>query len=52
MFLQQAETVRVVGLDKKPKSITALKPGDIVIGWSDMGSRPIGAPISSAVTER
>ena len=52
MFLQQAETVRVVGLDKKTKSITALKPGDIVIGWSDMGSRHIGAPISSAVTER
>ena len=52
MFLQQAETVRVVGLDKKTKSITALKSGDIVIGWSDMGSRHIGAPISSAVTER
>ena len=52
MFLQQAETVRVVGLNKKTKSITALKPGDIVIGWSDMGSRHIGAPISSAVTER
>ena len=52
MFLQQAETVRVVGLDKKTKSITALKPGDIVIGWSDMGSRHIGAPISSSVTER
>ena len=52
MFLQQAETVRVVGLDMKTKSITALKPGDIVIGWSDMGSRHIGAPISSAVTER
>jgi 3-dehydroquinate synthase II len=52
MFLQQAETVRVVGLDKKTKSITALKSGDIVIGWSDMGSRHIGASISSAVTER
>ncbi len=52
MFLQQAETVRVVGVDKKTKSITALKPGDVVIGWSDMGSRHIGAPISSAVAER
>ena len=52
MFLQQAETVRVVGPDKKPQSITALKPGDIVMGWSDMGARHIGAPISSAVTER
>ncbi len=52
MFLQQAETVRVVGVDKKTKSITGLKPGDLVIGWSEMGSRHIGAPISSAVTER
>ncbi len=52
MFLQQAETVRVVGSDMKTKSITALKPGDLVIGWSDMGSRHIGAPISSAVAER
>tara|TARA_B110000444_G_scaffold19933_1_gene16599 strand:+ start:22488 stop:23516 length:1029 start_codon:yes stop_codon:yes gene_type:complete len=52
MFLQQAETVRVVGLDKKTKSITALKHGDLVIGWSDMGARHVGALISSSVTER
>ena len=52
MFLQQAETVRVVGLDKKTKSITALKVGESVIGWSDMGARHIGASISSSVCER
>ena len=52
MFLQQAETVRVVGLDKKTKSITALKEGEIVLGWCDMGARHIGASISSNVTER
>ena len=52
MFLQQAETVRVVGLDKKSKSITALKVGESVIGWSDMGARHIGASISSSVCER
>jgi len=52
MFLQQAETVRVVGLDKKTKSITALKEGEIVIGWCDTGARHIGVSISSTVTER
>jgi len=52
MFLQQAETVRVVGLDKKTKSITALKKGEIVMGWCDIGARHIGVSISSTVTER
>lgn len=52
MFLQQAETVRVVGLDNKTKSITALKEGEVVLGWSDVGARHIGTPISSIVTER
>ena len=52
MFLQQAETVRVVGLDNKAKSITALKEGEIVLGWCDIGAKHIGASISSTVTER
>lgn len=52
MFLQQAETVRVVSLDNKIKSITALKKGDVVLGWCDVGARHIGASISSIVTER
>jgi len=52
MFLQQAETVRVVGLDNKTKSITALKEGEVVLGWSDVGARHIGTSISSIVTER
>lgn len=52
MFLQQAETVRVVALDGKTKSITALKKGDVVLGWCDVGARHIGASISSIVTER
>jgi len=52
MFLQQAETVRVVGLDNKTKSITALKEGEIVLGWCDIGAKHIGASISSTVTER
>jgi 3-dehydroquinate synthase II len=52
MFLQQAETVRVVDLNNKTKSITALNEGDIVLGWCDVGARHIGASISSIVTER
>ena len=52
MFLQQAETVRVIGEDKRPKSITALKKGDCILGWCQKGARHIGAEISSNVSER
>ena len=52
MFLQQAETVRVIGEDKRPKSITALKKGDSILGWCQKGARHIGAEISSNVSER
>jgi 3-dehydroquinate synthase class II len=52
MFLQQAETVRVIGEDKRPKSITELKKGDSILGWCQKGARHIGAEISSNVSER
>ncbi|MBT60212.1 MAG: hypothetical protein CMA63_01495 [Euryarchaeota archaeon] len=52
MFMQQAETVRVIGLDSVPLSITTVKPGDEILGWCDSEARHIGAPISSAVSER
>ena len=52
MFMQQAETVRVIGLDSYPVSITTVKPGDEILGWCDSAARHIGASISSSVTER
>lgn len=52
MFMQQAETVRVIGLDSSPVSVTTVKPGDEILGWCDSAARHIGASISSSVTER
>lgn len=52
MFLQQAETVRAVGANGKPVSVTRLKIGDQILGCVDNGARHIGAAISSTVNER
>jgi 3-dehydroquinate synthase II len=52
MFLQQAETVRVIGQDSQPLSITELKKGDVILGWCQKGARHIGVSISSNVSER
>ena len=52
MFLQQAETVRAVGANGYPVSVTTLKIGDQILGCVDNGARHIGAAISSTVNER
>lgn len=52
MFLQQAETVRAVGANGNPVSVTRLKIGDQILGCVDNGARHIGAAISSTVNER
>jgi len=52
MFLQQAETVRAVGANGNPMSVTTLKIGDQILGCVDNGARHIGAAISSTVNER
>lgn len=52
MFLQQAETVRVISQDNRPISVTSLKEGDKILGWCQKGGRHIGAEISSTVSER
>ena len=52
MFLQQAETVRAVGANGNPISVTTLKIGDKILGCVDNGARHIGAAISSTVNER
>jgi len=52
LFLQQAETVRLVDSSGALISVTSLKPGDKILGWSDKGSRHIGEKISSMVDER
>ena len=52
MFLQQAETVRLIKSDGGLISITSLKQGDSILGWNDIGSRHIGQKIHSQVVER
>jgi 3-dehydroquinate synthase II len=52
MFLQQAETVRVISQDNRPISVTSLEKGDKILGWCQKGARHIGAEISSTVSER
>ncbi len=52
MFLQQAETVRLVSSDGGLISITSIKKGDKILGWNDIGSRHIGEKINSMVSER
>ena len=52
MFLQQAETVRLIKSDGGLISITSLKQGDTILGWNDLGSRHIGQKINSQVIER
>jgi len=52
MFLQQAETVRLVSSDGGLISITSIKKGDKILGWNDIGSRHIGEKINSKVSER
>lgn len=52
MFLQQAETVRVISQDNRPISVTSLEEGDKILGWCQKGARHIGAEISSTVSER
>jgi len=52
IFLQQAETVRLINSSGKSISVTSLKVGDTIIGWNGEGSRHIGESISSMVDER
>jgi 3-dehydroquinate synthase II len=52
IFLQQAETVRAVGTNGTPMSVTSLAVGNQILGCFDVGARHIGVAISSAVQER
>ena len=51
-FLQQAETVRLITTTRGLVSITNLKIGTKLLGWSGGGGRHVGQPISAEVTEK
>ena len=51
VYMQQAETVRLVGPDESRHSVTELKPNTTVLGWHGGGGRHIGVAIGSSVKE-
>lgn len=51
-FIQQAETVRLVGIDRETIPITELEIGDVILGASDDKSRHIGRAIDGRLEER
>ena len=52
VFLQQAETVRLIDFEGAVKSVTELHAGEMVLGRHGLEGRHLGVAISSAVEER
>jgi len=52
VYMQQAETVRLMDRDARPCSVTELKPEDVVMGWTGHGGRHLGQSIGSRLEER
>ena len=50
-FLQQAETVRVVGIGGKPMSVTEITEGAQIMGYSTLSGRHLGRKIDANVEE-
>ena len=50
-FLQQAETVRVVGIGGKPMSVTEITEGTQIMGYSTLSGRHLGRKIDANVEE-
>ena len=51
VFLQNAETIRLVGKDGKPVSVVALKEGDEVLCHLDCAGRHFGMRVEENITE-
>ncbi|MCJ7675022.1 MAG: 3-dehydroquinate synthase II [Sedimentisphaerales bacterium] len=52
LVMQNAETIRLVSPDGKPVSITALKPGDKVLGHIEKAGRHFGMQVDETLIER
>lgn len=52
VYMQQAETVRLLDHRAQPQSVTNLSSEDTVIGWTGHGGRHLGQSIGSRVEER
>ncbi len=51
-IVQNAETIRLVGIDGKPVSVVNLKSGDEVLGLVEETGRHFGYKIKESITER
>ncbi|HTY51589.1 MAG TPA: 3-dehydroquinate synthase II [Methanomicrobiales archaeon] len=52
LILQNAETVRLVGVDGKPVSVAALKVGDRVLGATAEAGRHFGVAVKESIVEK
>lgn len=51
IILQNAETIRLTTKDGKPISVVALKPGDHVLGLTELGGRHFGMAVEESIQE-
>jgi len=52
VVLQNAETIRLTGIDGKPISVVNLKKGDKVLGYTEEGGRHFGYKIKETINEK
>ena len=52
VFMQQAETVRLLSDEPNAVSVTELAPNDIVLGWVGHAARHVGSPVKGEIEER
>ncbi|MBP2134106.1 3-dehydroquinate synthase II [Methanomicrobium sp. W14] len=52
LVLQNAETIRLVGEDKKAVSVVDIKPGDKVLGRIESGGRHFGHSVEETILEK
>ena len=51
-ILQNAETIRLVGLDGHAISVVKIKPGDKVLGYAEEAGRHFGHKVKETITEK
>jgi len=52
VFMQQAETVRLVSVEPRAVSVTELAPKNIILGWIGHAARHVGLPVKGEIEER
>lgn len=52
IFMQQAETVRLISEHSHPVAVTELQTGQLILGWEGHDARHVGVPIRGDIEER